>query len=68
MKHGNSRLRRQKRARMQELFLIRCEQDGKRKKREEQARKRKEEQEQKAKREKLEKLLLERLEARRARV
>lgn len=55
MKHTNNRITRHKQKSIQELFLVRCEQDAKRKKREEAA-----------KRARLEKLLLERLEARRA--
>lgn len=55
MKHTNNRITRYKQKRIQELFLVRCEQDAKRKK-----------QEAAAKRARLEKLLLERLEARRA--
>lgn len=55
MKHTNNRITRYKQKRIQELFLVRCEQDAKRKK-----------QEAAAKWAQLEKLLLERLEARRA--
>ena len=55
MKHTNDRITRYRQKRMQELFLVRCEQDAKRKK-----------QEAAAKRAQLEKLLLERPEARRA--
>lgn len=55
MKHTNNRITRYKQKRIQELFLVSCEQDAKRKK-----------QEAAAKRARLEKLLLERLEARRA--
>lgn len=55
MKHTNGRITRYKQKRIQELFLVGCEQDERRKK-----------QEAAAKRARLEKLLLERLEARRA--
>ena len=55
MKHTNDRITRYRQKRKQELFLVGCEQDAKRKKQEAQA-----------KRVLLEKLLLERLEARRA--
>ena len=55
MKHTNNRITRYKQKRTQELFLVGCEQDARRKK-----------QEAAAKRARLEKLLLERLEARRA--
>lgn len=55
MKHTNDRITRYKQKRIQELFLVGCEQDEKRKK-----------QEAAEKRARLEKLLLERLEARRA--
>ena len=55
MKHTNNRITRYKQKRIQELFLVGCEQDARRKK-----------QEEAAKRARLEKLLLERLEARRA--
>ncbi len=55
MKHTNDRITRYRQKRKQELFLVGCEQDAKRKKQEAQA-----------KRVRLEKLLLERLEARRA--
>ena len=54
MKHTNDRITRYKQKRIQELFLVRCEQDARRKKQEA------------AKRARLEKLLLQRLEARRA--
>lgn len=55
MKHTNNRITRYEQKRKQELFLVGCEQDARRKK-----------QEAAAKRAQLEKLLMERLEARRA--
>lgn len=55
MKHTNNRITRYKQKRIQELFLVGCERDARRKKQEAQA-----------KRARLEKLPLERLEARRA--
>lgn len=55
MKHTNDRITRYRQNRIQELFLVGCEQDARRKKKEAAE-----------KRARLEKLLLERLEARRA--
>lgn len=55
MKHTNNRITRYRQKRKQELFLVGCEQDARRKKKEAAA-----------KRARLEKPLLERLEARRA--
>lgn len=55
MKHTNDRITRYKQKRIQELFLVGCEQDARRKRKEAAA-----------KRARLELILLERLEARRA--